>query len=416
MVQAQPAFFNPINLSGPVLDGRINLTRQGCGAGHCLYDLNVFSVRLPPFTFPLLDGQSSGEEIIPLVNVTNIELVTRDRVRIDADSAGNFTIPANSTYFVGRFDVNGTPKVRGIKLATPITGKINPAQTQFRLTGQVGFSVPGVGLDQTPVPVSVTYDIGGKYIDSDNDGIPDANDSCPLDPTAGAVLKQLKFTSLPPDVTVSACTNPTIPKPTATGNCWVNLNNDMPARLPVGTTVVTWIARDAAGQVIRTQQKVTAVLGDDSSCCPAGTNVIRGTSNNDHINGTSGADCILGLGGQDVIFGGGGNDFISGGEGDDELHGENGNDIIEGGGGQDRLFGDAGDDIMSGGAGDDRLYGGIGADVLNGGDGQDQLFGEAGNDKLFGDAGDDTLNGGDGVDTCNGGGLHDTRQFCEVVQ
>src|SRR6188474_84185 len=188
MVQAQPAFLGPIQRSGPVLAGRISLTRQGCSDGHCLYDLNVFSVLLPPFTFPLLAGQSSGDEIVPLVNITNIELKTRDRVRIDADSAGNFSIPANSTFFVGRFDVNGAPMVVGMKIATPITGTINPAQTQFRLTGQANFSVPGVGLDQTAVPVSVTYDIGGKYIDSDNDGIPDANDSCPMDPTAGSQL------------------------------------------------------------------------------------------------------------------------------------------------------------------------------------------------------------------------------------
>lgn len=141
--------------------------------------------------------------------------------------------------------------------------------------------------------------------------------------------------------------------------------------------------------------------------CPAGTNVIVGTSNNDTLVGTAGNDCIVALGGQDQISGGAGNDTIFAGDGDDVVDGGSGNDVIHGGSGQDRLTGGIGTDELNGGEGDDQLFGGAGADVLRGGSGQDQLRGDDGNDALFGEAGDDNLQGGAGNDSLDGGGLHD---------
>ena len=141
--------------------------------------------------------------------------------------------------------------------------------------------------------------------------------------TTGPVL------TVPPDLTITNCTSsPNIGIATATDAASppVTITSDKPATFKAGTTVVTYTARDARGNVTTGTQRVTVALGDDASCCPAGTHVIKGTSNNDTLTGTSGRDCILGFGGQDVINGGGGDDVISGGDGDDVIDGGSGND------------------------------------------------------------------------------------------
>jgi Ca2+-binding RTX toxin-like protein len=175
----------------------------------------------------------------------------------------------------------------------------------------------------------------------------------------------------------------------------------------VGTTSVTLSCTDNRGGNSTCTATIAVGPGDSRACCPAGTNVIVGTPNNDTLNGTAGRDCIIGLGGQDTINGLGGDDIISAGDGNDTVSGGLGNDLIFGGTGQDVLRGDAGDDIVAGGEGDDRCFGGDGNDRVFGGNGQDQLSGDAGNDRLFGNDGDDNLSGGDGDDFLDGGGLHD---------
>lgn len=232
------------------------------------------------------------------------------------------------------------------------------------------------------------------------------------------------FRLVPGDVTTSNCTAPALGTPVATDDCGgaVTITNDAPAKFPLGTTLVTWTARDAQLNTRTAVQRVTVVLGDSSTCCPSGTNVIIGTSTNDVLNGTAGSDCILARGGQDSVNGLGGNDFISGGEGNDQIDGGSGNDSLFGGPGQDTLIGGSGNDALSGGDGDDFLYGGVGTDSLSGGQGQDQLFGDDNDDSLFGDVGSDTLNGGAGndllsggaaTDTCNGGTGTNRFELCE---
>lgn len=218
--------------------------------------------------------------------------------------------------------------------------------------------------------------------------------------------------SRPPVVTVNAATISTTHctadsgltlTASATDDCGVvSLSNDAPAQFPLGTTLVTWTAIDADGNVGKGYQTVIAELGDDPSCCPAGSNIILGTPNNDTLNGTDGNDCIIGLGGQDILRGFGGADAISGGEGDDQVWGGNANDWLYGGSGQDRLYGEGGDDILVGNDGVDWIYGGAGDDQLWGGQGGDRLFGEAGNDTIYGGPDDDQLNGGVGNDYLNG--------------
>jgi len=217
------------------------------------------------------------------------------------------------------------------------------------------------------------------------------------------------FTTVPPaTVTSNSCTvaqGLNIGTAAATDDCsgTITVTNNAPARFPLGVTVVTWTAIDAAGNVATKTTTVITELGDSTACCPVGSNIILGTSNNDTLNGTSGVDCILGFNGQDVIHGNGGADAISGGGGDDDIWGGDGNDWIGGGAGQDKLRGENGNDILSGGDGDDWLWGGNNDDLLLGGMQQDQLLGEAGNDILNGDQGFDTLNGGTGNDFLRGG-------------
>jgi hypothetical protein len=218
----------------------------------------------------------------------------------------------------------------------------------------------------------------------------------------------------PPVLTVPAdasgsCHAISIGVATASDACGgpVTITNDAPATFPLGLTTVTWTATDRFGNKSTQQQIVSVGIGNDRTCCPAGTRVLVGTTNNDNLTGTSGADCIIGLGGQDTIRGLGGNDFLSGGDGDDTVEGGDGDDLVEGGSGQDRVRGDAGNDLLLGGDGDDQCLGGTGDDRILGGQGQDNLQGEAGNDSLFGQTGDDTLNGGAGNDVLNGGANND---------
>ena len=218
------------------------------------------------------------------------------------------------------------------------------------------------------------------------------------------------FTIIPADVTTTSCTGVNIGQAFAQDDCGgnVTITNNAPAQFPLGTTTVTWTAVDARGNVRTATQRVTALLGDNPSCCPPGTNIILGNSNNNVLTGTSNADCILGRGAQDTINGNGGNDFISGGDGDDIINGGAGNDTIYGGSGQDTITGGIGDDNLFGDDGDDHLFGGDGNDTLHGGQGQDDLRGENNDDLIFGDTGDDSLNGGAGNDTLAGGPNNDT--------
>ena len=197
----------------------------------------------------------------------------------------------------------------------------------------------------------------------------------------------------------------------ATDNCGsvgpVTCTPPSGSNFPLGTTLDICSASDGRGNTATCTFNVTVALGDNPICCPAGTNIILGTSNNNTLNGTTGSDCILGRGAQDIINGNGGDDFISGGDGDDIISGGTGNDLIFAGTGQDQVNGDAGNDLMSGGDGDDPLLGGDGNDTMLGGQGQDRLFGENNNDTLVGETGDDRLEGGAGNDTLTGGGLHD---------
>jgi hypothetical protein len=169
----------------------------------------------------------------------------------------------------------------------------------------------------------------------------------------------------PPPITISSCQSPNIGTPTVSDTCggasWIS---NAPAKFPLGTTTVTYRARDGAGNTRTAEQRVTAILADDASCCPAGLNVILGTSGSDNIVGTAGADCIVARGGDDVIDARGGNDVVSAGSGRDN---------VQGGFGNDRIFGRDGDDTIDAGPDNDTIDGGAGIDTCAGSSGTNTI-------------------------------------------
>jgi len=292
---------------------------------------------------------------------------------------------------------------------------VNPQDLVGQFNDSTGVLTVATTLTSPSFGGSVTMNIRGVAqapgTDTDHDGVPDINDNCPLvsNPTQARVTAPAL--TAPPAVTITGCSNTAaLGTPTLGDTCGappVTVTNNAPLIFPLGQTTVTWTAEDSAGNVRTATQVVTVVAGYDPTCCPAGSHIIMGTSNDDTLVGTDGPDCIIGLGGQDHISGLGGDDVIFGGDGDDVIDGGPGNDRIFGGSGQDTITGGTGNDFIDGGDGDDTCHGNDGDDIIHGGNGQDHLFGDAGNDQLFGEAGDDTLDGGDGNDTLNGGGIHD---------
>jgi Ca2+-binding RTX toxin-like protein len=173
---------------------------------------------------------------------------------------------------------------------------------------------------------------------------------------------------VPPDVTISACDRPNIGTATATDIASTpTVTNDAPPLFALGLTIVTWRATDPSGNEATGVQRVTVELGDDPSCCPAGTKVIVGTSISNVLLGTQGDDCILGRGGNDVINAMGGDDFITGGEGNDTIAAGLGNDMVDGGPGDDTIDATVGDDTVRGGPGRDVIAAGPGSDDVDGG-------------------------------------------------
>jgi hypothetical protein len=357
----------------------------------------------------LLDAHPADVFVGGSVNaqVRNITLVHRSRLQGTFTDSKHFRIDPRTAELVGTLQTQPT----GGALSSPINiVASNPDAMTGVLDLVAGtFSLDGVAADPSGNSLELHFKgtVTSRPQDSNHNGIIDAVDKCP-GATVGPDRTPPKFTFVPPSMTISKCKSVSIGQATASDPCGVTITNNAPAVFPLGTTTVIWTAKDKAGNIATAAQTVTAILGDDVSCCPAGTHVIVGTSNNDVLTGTSGSDCILGLGGQDRISGGGGNDFISGGDGDDTISGDNGNDRIYGGSGQDVISGGSGNDLIDGGDGDDQLNGNDGDDTLMGGQGQDQLFGGAGNDLLIGGSGDDKLFGGDGNDVLVGGIGNDT--------
>jgi photosystem II stability/assembly factor-like uncharacterized protein len=236
-------------------------------------------------------------------------------------------------------------------------GTATPAQVN-----DASFDPEGAAVSLGPLSPAPPYPLGVTPVSLAMSS-PGGDESCQarvtvVDVTAPSI-------TAPPARTITVCLNANIGQPSTSDNCGpVTVTSDAPAKFPLGATTVTWTARDPAGNTRTATQRVTAVLGDDRSCCPTGTTIREGTSGRDTLRGTAGSDCLLGKGGDDIIEGLAGNDFISGGEGSDQVTGGFGNDLVNGGGGNDVIDGQDGDDVIDGQAGIDTCAGGPGRNVV----------------------------------------------------
>ena len=336
--------------------------------------------------------------------IRNIKVAEGMRIRGTFTDASHFSIDPGAVDLIlslrtqgpNEFDPVSDPFNVRFSNTTAATGELNTA------TSSVSLDATGSDAAGNAVTMRFRGAIGTRPPDSNGNGIIDPVDTCP-GATVGPDRTPPQFTFVPASFITSTCGSVNIGQAQATDPCGVTITNDAPSRFALGTTIVRWTARDLAGNTAVAVQAVTVTLGDDPSCCPSGSNVIIGTSNNDNLTGTSGVDCILGKGGQDTINGLGGNDFLSGGDGDDVINGGDGNDTIFGGTGQDRISGGTGSDNLNGGDGTDTVNGDDGNDVISGGEGQDILNGGVGNDTIVGGIGDDTISGGPGNDMLIGG-------------
>jgi hypothetical protein len=255
----------------------------------------------------------------------------------------------------------------GVKLTFTVTDPApgsGPAGVHTRVVGPGGTPIDGFTAGASGTVTLPTTCSSVELWGEDTAG----NEQTYLRKFIGDSVKPV-FTFVPGPIESSHCTTAgglNLGAPTVTDDCGVisSLTSNAPTKFPLGVTIVTWTAKDPAGNVQTATQKVTVVLDDDPSCCPAGTRVIMGDAGNNTIIGTVSNECILGLGGNDTIQGGGGFDFIAGGSGDDNITGSSSRDYIWGGSGRDVIDGAGGDDFIDGGSETDNCSGGTGTNAI----------------------------------------------------
>ena len=244
--------------------------------------------------------------------------------------------------------------------------------------------------------------------DDDGDGLDDAIDPCPTDPTDN--LRDVDLDGIPDRCDADPLDGPAGDIdgdgfPDSIDNCpTTSQENQFDADHDgVG---------NACEATLSTPCTITGTEGNDTLVGTAGDDVICGLGGNDTITALDGNDTIFAGAGNDLVYAGGGEDRVYGGAGDDELHGngavdlllgEAGNDVLSGGFGADVIFGGRGIDEADGGAGPDIIFGGRGNDILRGNDGADTISGDRGNDEVVGEDGNDLLTGGPGQDTVRAG-------------
>jgi hypothetical protein len=330
----------------------------------CHYVVNVLRATLSTFTF-------SGESVTDTVAIINGPIAV-------VDIGEGLTIPAGTSVVVA-LTVDGERRSVNSTSPTGVNIMLDVADQEATVTGSFVGSVEGVsveaallataespfrnlppvadaGPDQTVTCGAAAHLDGsgttdpngnlvllswsnagstigvGSVVDATlppgvHDVLLEAFDTFEGRDTDTATVTVIADTEAPafqpiPKAKIEDCSAPDLGTPQVTDNCAVvSLTNDAPGTFPLGKTIVTWTAVDAAGNTSSAAQEVVATLGDDPSCCPPGANIILGTEQHDLLKGTSGSDCILGLGSSDVIFGLGGDDFLSGGGGNDKVFG-----------------------------------------------------------------------------------------------
>jgi hypothetical protein len=247
--------------------------------------------------------------------------------------------------------------------------------------------------------------------DADNDGVIDANDSCP---TQSGPANNTGC-PVPPPLQPSSSASPTpTPSPSPTAEETATLpecqaDPDAVCGTDGNDSLVIDASSDADGDGV---VEVYLGAGDDTVCVQIGTGlsvIIHGQDGDDTV--------VVGDCGSRATSEPSGSvsgaaapsplDF-SGGRGNDTFHGGADGETFRGGLGDDKATGSGGNDILRGGPNNDSIHGAAGADLVAGGLNDDELRGGAGRDTIKGGPGSDTLSGGPGTDTLDGGANQDT--------
>ncbi|MGQ9368133.1 SwmB domain-containing protein [Azospirillum sp. ST 5-10] len=170
-----------------------------------------------------------------------------------------------------------------------------------------------------------------------------------------------------------------------------------------GSQVVTGDSQDQHMVLGADDDTLHGGAGNDFVGSEGGADVLHGDLGDDTVTGGADGDLLFGNPGTDALYGNLGADTLFGGQGDDQAFGGQDGDVLHGNLGADALHGNLGTDRLFGNQGDDLLYGNQGGDTLFGGQGDDRLFGGQGDDVLVGNLGDDTLTGGLGADLFRAG-------------
>jgi hypothetical protein len=113
-------------------------------------------------------------------------------------------------------------------------------------------------------PGTLTVNLAGTiaFPDSDGDGVADRDDNCRFVSNPDQSPVATPTIVAPPDLTLASCADHHIGLARATDVCNggpVTITNDAPGTFPIGSTVVTWTARDAKLRAATDTQTVTIV-------------------------------------------------------------------------------------------------------------------------------------------------------------
>ncbi|MBI1827856.1 MAG: HYR domain-containing protein, partial [Thaumarchaeota archaeon] len=267
----------------------------------------------------------------------------------------------------------------------------------------------------------------------------------------------------PKDITFEATSlnNNTVPlgTPTVTDVEQVTISNNAPSAFPIGTTTITWTAKDAAGNISNVTQtaatqKITVVDRSPPQLNIPSDIVVNATSfempiqigqatatgiidtspkitNNATVSFSLGQTIVewnaidkfgnsksltqfvtvLACGKPESSY-----NLVMGTENDDTLVGKSGiPNLIIGLGGNDIVRAGTSGDCIIAGNGDNVIFGGNGDDAIIAGNGNNIIKGDSVNDKITVGSGSDIIDGGDGHNTCTAGNVsHDTIVNCGI--
>jgi hypothetical protein len=207
---------------------------------------------------------------------------------------GTGTIAPDSLLINGKARINDEPKaIRQVTNSVAVPFSIDWNNKTISISN---LTVPFPG-NEGNVTVNLVGQFSGSFAesfpgyllgeDTDADGVPDANDNCPLVANADQAPVQSPVIALQDQS--PSCNAPTIHTPDVEDICFggpVTLTSNAPTSLPLGTTTVTWTAVDSQGHETTATQTFTTRpallasgtidLGDRTTIAPGSSLVALG--------------------------------------------------------------------------------------------------------------------------------------------